>query len=278
MESMNCSRRIKLCNWSTFAILVSCVWFLIARSAAAQSFGEGEHIFAQTCANCHGADGRGTDRGVAIATLPSIIAMSDADLRAVVHDGTSGGMPAFPQLDKMQAEAVVRYLRQLQGLTSNTPSTSKPIGDTSVGKAIFFGKGQCADCHMINGAGGFIAPDLTSYGRTRDAASILEAIVAPDKRLEPNSRVVHVITKSGRRITGVLRTEDNLQLVVQTQNGRYWFLNRNNLASVDSTNHSLMPNDYQTRLTGKELNDVVSFLIITGKSAPVEEAPARRHR
>jgi cytochrome c oxidase cbb3-type subunit III len=239
---------------------------------------DGAQLFASNCAGCHGADGKGSAKGVAIATLPAVIALSDADLASVVHSGKlTGGMPAFPQLSDRETQAVVRYLRTLQGVTS--PGTSAAItGDADAGKTIFFGKGQCSSCHMLNGQGGFIASDMTAYGQSRTANVILKAIVTPDSQLAPASRLVEVKTKAGQKLVGVVRSEDNLHLALQTEDGQYHFLTRQNLAEVNYTDHSLMPHDYGTRLTGKELDDLVSFLIVTGKNAPPEAAPTGRGR
>ena len=37
----------------------------------------GAQQFARNCAGCHGADGRGGDKAPAIATMPSVVALSD---------------------------------------------------------------------------------------------------------------------------------------------------------------------------------------------------------
>jgi cytochrome c oxidase cbb3-type subunit III len=228
----------------------------------------GAQQFARNCAGCHGADGRGGDKAPAIATMPSVVALSDADLVKIVHDGTQAGMPAFPQLGDTGIRAVVDYLRTLQGKTSSNAPAATVTGDSNSGHALFFGKAECSSCHMVNGNGGFIASDLTAYGQSRNEAAIIKAIVTPDNPLVPAARVVEVRTKAGQKLTGVVRSEDNFTLEMQTEDGRYHFLARNTLADVQYTDHSLMPHDYGTRLTPTELNDIASYLIVTGKAAP----------
>jgi alcohol dehydrogenase (cytochrome c) len=83
----------------------------------------GAQQFAAYCASCHGLDGSGTARGVAIATLSKVTTLSDADLIGIVRNGVPGkGMPALPQLGDENTKAVVRYLRTLQGVPG--PSTT----------------------------------------------------------------------------------------------------------------------------------------------------------
>jgi cytochrome c oxidase cbb3-type subunit 3 len=259
----------------------SALFLFTAKSMLAQGQGNGANPgaeqFARNCASCHGADGRGGDKAPAIATMPTVVALSDADLIKIVHDGTQAGMPAFPQLGDDGIRAVVDYLRTLQGKTSSNSPAAAVIGDSNSGHTLFFGKAQCSSCHMVSGAGGFIAAELTTYGQSHNEDAIIKAIVTPDSPLVPTSRVVEVRTKSGQKLTGVVRSEDNFNLELQTQDGRFHFLARNTLADVQYTDHSLMPHDYGTRLTPAELNDIASYLIVTGKAAPASP-PARGRR
>jgi putative heme-binding domain-containing protein len=236
---------------------------------------QGAQLYSSNCAYCHGADGRG-GRGPAIATLPKVIALSNQDLMGIVHKGEADqGMPGFPDLGDQGTQAVVKYLRTLQGVTADGPA-AKLTGDPNAGRQLFFGKAQCSTCHMILGKGGFMAPELTAYARNRTADEILQAIVNPDADLEPTSRVVEVRTRAGQNLTGVVRAEDNLNITLQTEDGRYHFLSRSSLATVIYTDHSLMPHDYGIRLTSRELDDLVAFLIVTGRNATSEPAPAKQ--
>ena len=142
----------------------------------------GAQQFARNCAGCHGADGRGGDKAPAIATMPSVVALSADDLIKIVHDGTPAGMPAFPQLGDAGIRAVVDYLRTLQGKTSSNAPAAAVVGDSNSGHMLFFGKAECSSCHMVKGEGGFIASDLTVYGQSRNEAAILKAIVTPDRK------------------------------------------------------------------------------------------------
>ena len=232
----------------------------------------GARQFATNCAGCHGGDGRGGDKGPSIAALPSVVALSDADLIKVVHDGTPAGMPSFAQLSDANIRAAVDYLRTLQGKTSANAAAASVTGDATAGRALYFGKAQCSNCHMIQGAGGFIAADLTSYGQRRSANAIQQAILTPDRPLIAASRVVTVLTKSGQRLVGIARSEDNFTVELETEDGQYHFLPRSTLADVKYADHSLMPRDYVSRLTPKELNDIVSFLIVTGRAATAKPA------
>jgi cytochrome c oxidase cbb3-type subunit 3 len=254
---------------------------LVGQAVAQSAVGQGAQPFQANCAGCHGADGKGGDKGPSIATLPSVVALSETELIKIVRDGTPAGMPSFERLGDEEITAVVRYLRTLQGRTAVSGTEELP-GDAVAGRVLYFGKAQCSSCHMVYteglGQGGFIASDLTSYGANHPVGAIKQAIVQPDTPLDPASRVVEVQTKMGQKLIGLVRSEDNFNLVLQTEDGRYHFLTRSSLAAVTYKQYSLMPRDYGTRLTSKELDDLVSFLIVTGKNAPAEAQAPRRTR
>ena len=278
------SERFEAMTRNRFAVMLVCSFLVLFGRISA--FGQdeprsgpdqdhGAQLYASNCAYCHGADGRG-GRGPAIATVPKVIAMSNQDLMGIVHKGEPDqGMPGFPDLGDPGTKAVVQYLRTLQGVTADGPP-AKLAGDPDAGRQLFFGEGKCSTCHMILGKGGFMATELTSYARNRRADEILQAIVNPDANLEPTSRVANVRTREGQSLTGVVRAEDNLNITLQTEDGRYHFLSRSSLAAVNYSDHSLMPRDYGTRLTSGELDNLVAFLIVTSTHAPTEHAPAKR--
>jgi cytochrome c oxidase cbb3-type subunit 3 len=269
----------RLASLLAFCGLLVCAGIQTAAHAQKNVGNRGAQRFMEYCAGCHGADGRGGKAG-SIATTPRVLGLSDAELTRIVREGEAAGMPPFAQIGDGNIAAIVFYLRTLQGKAAPTNSTAAVAvtGDENAGRTLYFGKAQCSRCHMIKGEGGFIASDLTAYGRGRTAVAILEAILIPDRPLAPRSRVVEVETKTGKKLTGVLRNEDNFNLELQTEDGRYHFLSRNEVTAVHYSDHSLMPHDYKERLTSEELNNIASFLIVTGRNAATDEASDGGHR
>ena len=240
--------------------------------AQGKDVGEGAQQFVEYCAGCHGADGRGGDKAPSLVSASGQATHSDAELFQIIHDGTMGGMPPFAQIGDANIAALVQFLRALEGQSGST-STEGPItGNADAGRTLFFGKAQCSTCHLMQGKGGFIAVSLTNYGRHRPPDAIRHAIINPDDPLVPSSRVVNVTTAAGDKLSGVLRNEDNFTMALQTEDGRYHFFARSDLKDVQHTDHSLMPHDYATRLTAEELDDIVSFMIVTSRAAGTEAA------
>src|ERR1700677_3239397 len=219
----------------------------------------GEAIFAANCAGCHGADGRGGEHAPNIATAPEVQHMLDRELAGIIRYGISGaGMPAFSSLKQQEVADVVRYLRTLQG----RGDIVKLPGDPNQGKALFFGKAHCSDCHMVNGQGGFIGSDLSFYGADTKPDLMRAIILDPDKNLPADKKATTVVTLTGQRITGMLKVNDNFSLSLQTPDGAFHYLPNSKLARVDLYSSSLMPGG--STLSGKEVDDLVSYLLKTG--------------
>jgi len=243
-------------------------FMVLDANAQGNNAGQGAQRFMEYCAGCHGADAKGGDKAPPLISPTNLVKRSDSELFQIVHDGTMGGMPPFAQIGDANIRAVLQFLRRLE---SNTVSKSASAeiavtGDVEAGRALYFGKAQCSQCHLMQRKGGFIARSLTDYGRNHAADEILHAITTPDTPLVPSSQVVTVTTKAGQKLTGVLRNEDNFNLNLQSEDGRFYFLARSNVTEVHYTGHSLMPTDYSTRLSPKELDDIVSFLIVASKN------------
>lgn len=231
---------------------------------------EGKQIFVTTCAACHGLDGGGGEHAPDISHRQEVQRRSDKALLQIVRQGVPGtGMPAFGSLTLAQAQAVVRYLRTLQGRTAAAELT----GDPKRGRVLFFGKAECSQCHMAKGEGGFIASDLSGYGGTQSAADIRSTITDPNRTLDPRKRTVVVTTSDGQSLTGVPRNEDNFSLQLQTMDGALHLFAKSELQTVEYQPRSLMPDDYKSRLSSQELDDLVGYLvsIARNKSKPKAE-------
>jgi cytochrome c oxidase cbb3-type subunit III len=228
------------------------------KSSGDKNTTEGKQIFATTCAACHGLDGGGGERGPDISHRREVQRLSDKALLQIVREGVPGTrMPAFGSLGNSSTQSVVRYLRSLQGQTAAAPLSGNPDN----GKALFFGKAGCAQCHMANGQGGFMGSDLSSFGSTQSPAEIRSAITDPNRNLDPRKRVVIVTTASGQTITGMARNEDNFSLQLQTTDGTFHLLNKSELQKIEYQPQSMMPDDYGSRLSSKEMDDLVSYLV-----------------
>ncbi|MGA8103900.1 MAG: c-type cytochrome [Candidatus Acidiferrales bacterium] len=244
------------------------------KTASPVALQTGKRIWTTSCAGCHGLDGRGAEHAPNIVTKPEAFHLSDAEIFRIVSDGSpSMAMPSFgSSLDESKIAAVVNYLRTLQG---GQRSESLP-GDPQAGESLFHGKAGCAACHMAGTAGGFMGSDLTEYARTHPVSEIRDAITNPNKDLDPHKRAAVVITRDGEKFMGIARNEDNFSLQLQTNDGTFHLFLKSDLQKFEYRSESLMPNDYGSRLSSRELNDLISFLMRTARSKAPKASPAAR--
>lgn len=249
-----------------------------SRPGGADSAGlaAGRKSYEAHCAMCHGLDGRGGEHAPGIANSRPVREGSAKALSEIIEGGIpKAGMPSFRYLPGGEIGALVKYLRSMKGVATN--ATVK--GDPERGERLFFGKAQCADCHMVAGKGGFIASDLSDFAIAHSPEKIREAIVRPNEAVPPGQQVISVETAAGERLSGLVRNEDNFSMQLQGIDGRFHLLMKSQITKVESTGHSLMPADYGTRLSSAELDDLVSFIARYGRRVETpSNAPSDRSR
>lgn len=236
------------------------------------AFRQGKHAFESTCAVCHGLDGRGGQHGTGIAGNSDVQSRSDRALAEVIRNGIPAkGMPSFRFLGDREVQTIVAYLRVL---ASGLPKAVQ--GDPSRGEKLFFGKAGCSMCHMVAGKGGFIASDLSPFAKTHDADEMRKVILSPRQVLGSRGRLVHVETRDGSRLSGVIRNEDNFSLQLLSADGAFHLLMKQDILKLGAEPDSLMPSDYAERLTGEEIEDLISYLTAVAGSKTMRRASAAR--
>jgi len=136
-----------------------------------------------------------------------------------------------------------------------------PHGDAVRGHAVFLsGKAACTTCHAMAYAGGRIGPDLTKIGAVRTPRDLLEAIVLPSASFVRSYEPVVLVTAAGRAFSGVIREENDAEVVLQTSATATERISRDAIESLEAGTVSLMPKGYDTLLSPQEIADLVAFL------------------
>src|SRR5437879_8768398 len=192
-------------------LLTACYFLMLAQ--------EGRELFSAKCAVCHG-DGHGTERGPNLANSRRVRSRSAAELQAVIRDGVpADGMPAF-NLPETELKSLTAFVRSL-----SAPASDAGVpGSRAAGEQFFFGKGGCAGCHMAQGRGKAVGPDLSTAGRELTLDEIDEAVRRPSARIKPGYKVVTVRLHDGRTVRGFARNENRYSIQVQDLTGQFHLL------------------------------------------------------
>ena len=232
----------------------------------------GRQTFESTCAACHGLDGRGGERGPDIATRAEVVRKTDEEISKILQTGIpQAGMPPFAALGPATLSATLKHLRLLQGKGA---APALP-GNSGKGRELFAGKAGCSECHMVEGRGGFLGPDLSSYGASHSVSEIRGAIVNAVQRSGSRKGLAKATTKDGQTVSGVVRNEDNFSLQLQSLDGALHFLTKADLADLSFSSKPLMPEDYATKLSASDLDHVIAYLLSVAHEQQAKGTVAR---
>jgi len=134
-------------------------------------------------------------------------------------------------------------------------------GSSQRGRAVFFGtKAVCSACHMVQGHGGRVGPELSKIGAIRTGRDLLEAIIFPSASIVRGYESYLVQTHSGRQVTGLISRETADSLFLINAERHEVRIARSDVDSIQPSKLSLMPQGIDGQLTRQELGDLIAFL------------------
>ena len=240
---------------------------------SAKAANAGEYEFRINCALCHGLGARGGGRGPDLTIAKKPHAKTDADIFQTISNGIPGtAMPANGTngqgvgMTDAEIWEIVAYIRSIE-----VKAPAKPLGNAAHGKELFYGDANCSACHMVNGKGGRIGPDLSSVGGSRRTDALIESVRKPSAKLawgltEPTKEFpqeyeeVTVVTEDGQQFKGTTLNEDSFTLQMIDTSENLHLFEKDKLKSYEVTRKSLMPVYNQDMLSDKDLNDIIAFL------------------
>ena len=222
-----------------------------------EAISAGEKAFQSTCSFCHGTDGKGTGRGPNLTTGRWAHGGLDAELFQSIKKGIPGTPMAPYDLPDSEIWQLIAYIRSL-GVKGDQPPVR---GNPENGRTLFFGKAGCSSCHMIQGAGSPVGPELGSIGAERSAEGIRKAILNPDEEIASGFITVRLQLKNGDKVEGVVKNEDEFSIQVMDKGGRFRMLDKSEVSSVTrDEKKSLMPAGIARGLSGDEFQNLLAFL------------------
>jgi putative heme-binding domain-containing protein len=237
----------------------------------------GEYEFRINCALCHGLGARGGGRGPDLTRAVKKHTHSDADMFQVISNGIAGtAMPANGTNGQgvgMTDEEIWQIITYIRSQEVKAPAQA--VGNAGHGKDLFYGDGNCSLCHMVEGKGGRLGPELTAVGGSRTREALVDSVRNPSRRLAwgltestkefpQEYESVNVVTAEGKEIKGVTLNEDSFSVQIMDANEQIHLLEKNKLRSYQKSRQSAMPKYDVEVLSDKDLADIVAYLVSVG--------------
>jgi putative heme-binding domain-containing protein len=215
------------------------------------------------------------NRSLAIDTMASreIYALDLMDAiregRVEAHELTAGQVR---QLIALGNPEIKGFLEEKWGVVQETPEArlaaiekwrneltaeNRSHADLENGAVLF--RKACASCHRLFGEGKAIAPDLTGANRT-NLEYLLMNIVDPGAVVPKQFTTSVINLKDGRVITGVVVSETDETLVVQTDKEQLTLV-IDGIEDRHNTGKSLMPDGLLDSLTPEQVRDLFGYVM-----------------
>jgi putative heme-binding domain-containing protein len=135
-------------------------------------------------------------------------------------------------------------------------------GNAERGRALFFKSAglQCIKCHRVNGTGSTLGPDLSQIGKKATRAQILESLLEPSKKIEPQWVTYLLETTDGKVYTGLLKSRTDKRVVLGLVDDREVRVPAAKVERLTPQAKSLMPELLLRDLTAEQAADLLEFL------------------
>jgi putative heme-binding domain-containing protein len=217
----------------------------------------GHTLYNRTCTACHGIDGGEGERAPALVGDRRFFRLSENSIFETIKGGIGGtAMPAFSgSLSDDDIRRIVVFIRAMRGSASETDVA----GNAEHGKAVFDGKGGCLKCHMLNGKGGTIGPDLSNIGAQVTLQHLRQSLTQ-EGPIPSGYRPIKVVTVKGETVEGIAKNEDGFSVQLLDFQDKLHLYDTTELREITHGKASLMPHDYDKVLAAEEYQDLLAML------------------
>jgi putative heme-binding domain-containing protein len=139
--------------------------------------------------------------------------------------------------------------------------------DPKEGELIFFDDTRdvtCSKCHVLNGKGSKVGPDLTGIGAVQTPQYLIESVLKPSVVIVKGFETMYLVTNDGMAYNGLLVSQDEEEVVLMVDEEgvmeEYVFY-PDEIAQMQKQDVSIMPGNLSEMLTTKEFYGIISFLL-----------------
>ncbi len=154
-------------------------------------------------------------------------------------------------------ESPAEKKQQMERLKALVIDSQQEKPDLSLGRLVY--QQLCAKCHRLYGQGENIGPDLTGSNRS-NLDYLVENVVDPSAIVQSNYRVSVVEMDDGRVLSGVIVTQNERTVSLQTQT-ELLVLDRDQIEAINQTSQSPMPEGQMETLTQPQIRNLFAYLM-----------------
>ena len=133
------------------------------------------------------------------------------------------------------------------------------VGDRDVVRGKELITKHCLICHKLNEEGHEVGPNFVEVANTPDDG-MLQEILAPSRKIDPQFRNFVVETVDGKVINGVIASESATSVTLRQQEGKSETILRKDIDAMNASDVSLMPADLYKSITPQDLADLLGYL------------------
>ena len=175
----------------------------------------------------------------------------------------SSELNVAPWPEVKQAALEILPLPQAQNAQPLPPVSElvKRPGDAKRGREIFESQtAACASCHVVNGKGTDVGPQLSEIGTKLGKDALYEAILDPSSGISFGFEAWMIDLENGDELFGIITSETPAELTVKSQTGIISKVKKDEIARRQKLTTSLMPAGLQLTMSTQDLTDLVEYL------------------
>jgi putative heme-binding domain-containing protein len=140
------------------------------------------------------------------------------------------------------------------------------VVDAKEGEKVFYDDTRpvtCGKCHVVNGKGKKVGPDLTGIGSIQTPEYFLESILKPSAKIVKGYETMYVITSDGIPYNGLIKSENEAELILlKEESGEIEEVTipKSEIAEMKKQEVSIMPGNIGELLSVRDFYGIVSFL------------------
>jgi len=216
----------------------------------------GRRQFIAHCSRCHGIAGEGSE-GPPLAVAQLFRASTFEILGEVVRNGIPGtGMPGSRFLSQGHVDAIAAYVLSL----GRNQVAEELRGDAENGAELFQGAAKCGGCHVVEGRGTSLGPELSDVGLRRGSIYLRKHVLNPREDVSEDYLMLRVETRSGETVQGIRVNEDAFTVQLRDEDNEFHSFDKEDLVSLSRLPGVTFMPSYRAKLDESQIDDLIAYL------------------